>query len=188
MTPDAPAPMDRLKQLEPAADAVEVLAFYDSLPPVQVEELIGAWRGAEIATGHSFDGLLGPSGWHGKSFRSPDDVDPLLFRSASGKLFAGDPARMPLELLRRFPRLARLPLGGRLFRFAAPVLLRTRRPKARLRMTHYRGVSSATMIYDALPINDVFRKVDSDTMLGAMDIRGEAKPFFFVLRREHCRP
>jgi hypothetical protein len=26
-------------------------------------------------------------------------------------------------------------------------------------MTEYRGVVSATMIYDALPINDVFRKV-----------------------------
>ena len=33
-------------------------------------------------------------------------------------------------------------------------------PLARLRMTEYRGVVSATMIYDSLPLNDVFRKVD----------------------------
>jgi hypothetical protein len=49
-------------------------------------------------------------------------------------------------------------------------------------------LSSATMIYDALPINDVFRKVDADTMLGAMDIRGTTEPFFFVLRREPGLP
>ena len=27
------------------------------------------------------------------------------------------------------------------------------------------------MIYDALPINDIFRKVDDDTVLGVMDLR-----------------
>jgi hypothetical protein len=40
------------------------------------------------------------------------------------------------------------------------------------------------MCYDALPINDVFRKVDDDTLVGAMDLRGLQMPFMFVLRRE----
>ena len=40
------------------------------------------------------------------------------------------------------------------------------------------------MVYDALPIHDVFRLVDQETLLGAMDIRGYPEPFFFVLRRE----
>ena len=40
------------------------------------------------------------------------------------------------------------------------------------------------MIYDSLPINDVFRKVDEDCVLGAMDMRFTPQPFFFVLRRE----
>jgi hypothetical protein len=40
------------------------------------------------------------------------------------------------------------------------------------------------MCYDALPINDVFRKVDDDTLVGAMDMRGLDAPFMFVLRRE----
>jgi hypothetical protein len=48
-----------------------VLAFYDSLPPVGLALMTGRWRGGEIATGHPFDGLLGPAGWHGKAFRSP---------------------------------------------------------------------------------------------------------------------
>ena len=53
-------------------------------------------------------------------------------------------------------------------------------------MMEHRGVSTATMIYDALPIHDVFRKVDDDTVLGLMDLRGLPQPFFFVLRRERA--
>jgi hypothetical protein len=49
----------------------------------------------------------------------------------------------------------------------------------------YRRVLTATMCYDALPINDVFRKVDNDdTLVGAMDLRGLEMPFMFVLRRD----
>jgi hypothetical protein len=33
------------------------------------------------------------------------------------------------------------------------------------------------MIYDALPINDVFRKVEDGTVLGAMDFRLIRQPF-----------
>jgi hypothetical protein len=40
------------------------------------------------------------------------------------------------------------------------------------------------MIYDSLPINDIFRKVDDHTVLGVMDVRFTPQPFFFVLRRE----
>ena len=160
-----------------------MLAFYDSLPAVPVAALIGGWKGGEIATGHAFDGLLGPSGWHGKRFRSADAVDPLVFRGKDERLFAGNPALIPLGLIGRFPGLAKSKLSAGIFRAAGP-LFATIKPAARLRMTEYRGVTSATMIYDALPINDVFRLVDADTLLGAMDIRGFADPFFFTLRRE----
>jgi hypothetical protein len=40
------------------------------------------------------------------------------------------------------------------------------------------------MCYDALPINDAFRKVNDETLVGAMDLRGLEAPFLFVLRRE----
>jgi len=49
---------------------------------------------------------------------------------------------------------------------------------------NYRGKTSATMSYDNLPINDVFRKVDDNTVLGIMDLKGMKQPFFFVLRRD----
>jgi hypothetical protein len=83
----------------------------------------------------------------------------------------------------RHADLFRHPLAVRLFRTFS-VMLRTDQPKARLRMTEHRGVISATMIYDSLPINDIFRKVDDDTVLGVMDLRFTPRPFFFVLRRE----
>ena len=61
-------------------------------------------------------------------------------------------------------------------------LLQTSRPRARLRLLAHRGVVSATMVYDHLPINDVFRRVDASTLIGLMDMRGMGPPFFFVLR------
>jgi hypothetical protein len=39
------------------------------------------------------------------------------------------------------------------------------------------------MIYDAKPINDVFRRISDDTVMGVMDYRGGA-PYFFILRRD----
>ena len=83
----------------------------------------------------------------------------------------------------RHPDLFRHPLARRLSR-AFRVVLQTEEPKARLRMTEYRDVVSATMIYDSKPINDIFRKVDDDSVLGVMDLRFTPQPFFFVLRRE----
>jgi len=51
-------------------------------------------------------------------------------------------------------------------------------------MTEYRGKTSATMIYDQLPMNDVFRKLDDNTVLGIMDRKDTDVPFFFKLIRE----
>ncbi|MCC5655076.1 DUF4334 domain-containing protein [Nostoc sp. XA013] len=50
-------------------------------------------------------------------------------------------------------------------------------------MMEYRGKMTATMIYDYLPINDSFRKVDENTVLGIMDYKNIPKPFFFILKR-----
>ncbi len=41
------------------------------------------------------------------------------------------------------------------------------------------------MIYDQLPINDVFRKLDDNTVMGVMDNKILMDPFFFKLRREN---
>jgi hypothetical protein len=121
-------------------------------------------------------------GWHGKRFDGPRDAHPLLFGIGSRQVSI-NPAFVPLAALIRLPALLRAPIVPRLFRVARP-LLATRRPTARLRMAEYRGVVSATMSYDALPVDDVFRRVDDETLVGAMDARGLAAPFLFVLHRE----
>ena len=46
-----------------------------------------------------------------------------------------------------------------------------------------RGVATAALLYDSLPIVDVFRRVDDAVVLGLMDMRGLDAPFAFVLRR-----
>jgi hypothetical protein len=159
----------------------EALALFDSLEPVSVESMFGTWRGSEIATGHPLDGMLGATGWYGKQFLDADTVHPLLFFTADHRaVFPVNPTLMPMNI--------QLPIGRgrsyhRLMTFARPVI-GTRKPTARLRMTEYRGKSSATMIYDSKPINDVFRRVSDDTVLGVMDHRGDDVLCFFVLRRD----
>jgi hypothetical protein len=173
-----------LAALERRATAAEALAFFDSLPPMAAGAMIGAWRGSGLSTGHRLDGLLEGFGWHGKRFESAEAVHPLIF-GQPGALFSVDPAHAPLKLAERFARIVKSPAFAPICR-AALELHRTDKPKARLRTTEFRGVATATMIYDALPIHDVFRKVDADTVLGLMDRRGDKAPgyFFFVLRRD----
>ena len=38
-------------------------------------------------------------------------------------------------------------------------------------------------VYDKHPIFDSFRRVDADTVMGAMDRKGEDAPLMFLLRR-----
>ena len=54
---------------------------------------------------------------------------------------------------------------------------------ARLRTVSYRGVATATMVYDRHPILDHFRRLGPDHVLGAMDRKGEDGPLLFFLRR-----
>lgn len=176
----------RLRALERGTTTAAALAFFDELPAVPLELLVGAWRGSGLPTGHPLDGLLEAAGWHGKRFDGPDEVHPLVFRTAWGKLVSVNPSFVPLGLVARAPALFKLPAVARPFR-AGVALLRTSKPRARLRLTAFRGVTTATMIYDALPINDVFRAVDEQTLLGVMDMRGLRQPFVFVLRREDAR-
>ncbi|GAA2337494.1 DUF4334 domain-containing protein [Saccharopolyspora halophila] len=174
---------DELVQLEAGASLESALEFFDSLPPARVAELTGTWRGNGIDTGNPFDGLLERFGWYGKRFDGPDDAHPLLFTGSGGRVVSVNPAFVPMGLVLNIADKLNNPVVGKLFTRLVP-LLTTREPRARLRMVEYRGVSSAAMIYDSLPIYDPFRKVDENTLLGAMDLRGLRAPFMFVLRRD----
>ena len=104
-----------------------------------------------------------------------------MFSTLRGGVTTVNPALMGSALNVPMPKSA---IVGRIFQTLLP-LLTTSRSTARLRMTTYRGKSSATMIYDQLPIYDVFRKIDQDAVLGVMDLKGMTMPFFFILHREH---
>jgi Domain of unknown function (DUF4334)/GXWXG protein len=177
------ADQTRLRELQAGTTVGAALAFYDRLESVSVEEMIGSWRGEGLPTGNPLDGLLERFGWYGKRFDGPDGAHPLVFDAGAGRTMLLNPAFVPIVALIRYQRLLRAAFVPRLFSVLRP-LLSTHNPKARLRLMAYRGVLTATMCYDALPINDVFRKVDDDTLVGAMDLRGLEMPFMFVLRRD----
>jgi hypothetical protein len=48
----------------------EALGAFQSLPPVELREMIGLWTGQGIPSGHPFDGVLETLGWFGKRFTS----------------------------------------------------------------------------------------------------------------------
>lgn len=176
-------PVTALRTMErQGASTAGALTLFDSLPPVQVDQMLGNWHGAEVSTGNPLDGVLELSGWHGKRYYSAEDAHPLVMEGRRG-LFAVNPALVLMRTaMKAAPLLRRLKLGG-VARTLLPVV-KTEKPAARLRMMEYRGVVSGTMVYDALPVNDHFRRVDEDTLFGAMDFRGLDAPFMFVLRRE----
>ncbi len=161
----------------------EALAFFDGLPVMPAADMIGRWRGSGLPTGSRLDGLLEAYGWYGKEFLGAEAVHPLLFRVRGGRPRPVDPAWLPLPLLRDHSGLARLWPVRTAFTRVRP-LLYTHRPTARLRTVEHRGVSTAAMVYDALPIIDVFRRIGPDVVIGAMDMRGLPAPFFFLLERD----
>lgn len=159
----------------------EALAIFDSLPVAKLEFMFGRWKGSGVDTDHAMDGLLENYAWYGKEFIDPDNVHPLLFSKDNGKLYKINPALMPMGMTLSQPWLKK-PFMRFFFALGRPVLS-TKKTTARLRMTEHRGKVSATMCYDALPIHDVFRKVNENTVLGLMDYKKMQDPFFFALQR-----
>jgi hypothetical protein len=166
-----------LAELSSADDAI---AYFDTLPALRAADLRGRWRGRELRTGHPMEGKLAAAGWYGKQFDDEDRVHPLLFtRTDGGEVFAIDPRRLPFVMAgQRLPTW--LAAAGRHMLHA----VKTTKPRARLRDLAHRGVVTAAMIYDHLPIIDIFKRVDDTTLLGWMDLRRQRQPYFFVLERD----
>jgi hypothetical protein len=173
--------------LQPPLTTAQALDLFDRLPPVDEPYMLGRWRGSGMPTGHPLDGLLEAYRWWGKEFESAEVVHPLLFERKDGQPVRVNPALLGagLGLVGRAP-LPRSPALARVFQMllGVPGLLRTTRPRARLRMLEFRGLCSASMVYDQWPIIDVFRRMGDDQVLGLMDARDMAQPFFFQLTRD----
>lgn len=163
----------------------EALNIFDSLDTVDINAMVGSWEGSGFPTDHPLDGALEAYHWHGKRFETPEHVHPLVFNTVDGNTASIN----PLWMLPVVGWLDRLPIPksnavGLIFQIGL-FLFATDQSGARLRLTTYRGKNTATMIYDSLPINDIFRKVDDHTVLGLMDLKGMKDPFFFVLTRKY---
>ena len=144
--------------------------IYDTLEPATLDSMLsGRWKGVEITTGHSTDGMLDAMNWYGIDFVSFNEVHPLVITSKSdGTLFRADP--------------------GKTMAGVDPAEAKVEGPGARLRMVEFRGVSTATMVYNDLPICDHFRKVDQNTVMGMMDnpmIPGDNSCFY--MKRDTAR-
>ena len=164
------------------ATTEEAIALFDQLAPVTLDFMLGQWQGSGLHTHHPMDGLLEATNWYGKEFVSPDCVHPLLFKNLKGEIFKVSPHPTLMKLALQLP-LPKDPKATPFYTLFG-TLLKTDHSQARLRMMEHRGKVSATMIYDYLPIHDVFRKIDNNTLLGLMDYKASQQPFFFVLQRE----
>lgn len=59
-------------------DPKDVQAAFDNLQPVSPDLFIGAWKGANVNTNHPTEAKLTGMRWAGKTFRSTEDVDPIM--------------------------------------------------------------------------------------------------------------
>jgi hypothetical protein len=159
----------------------KALELFDAFESANLDFMLGRWQGSGLHTSHPMDGLLESSNWYGKEFVDSENVHPLLFLDSQGQVFKVAPNPTAMNWVLKFP----IPKNDSLKPLLMLInsLLKTEKSQARLRMMEYRGKVTATMIYDYLPINDSFRKVDDNTVLGIMDRKNSPQPFFFILKR-----
>ena len=134
-------------------------ALWADLSTVRPEEMLGAWRGGDFATGHPASGLLTKIGWHGKRFDSLLEGHPLVCRGEDGALYSS----------------TRYAGGGH----------------SSLWEVGFRGETTATMVYDAMPVLDHFKRVDATCVMGIMNGKleaafGTADLYYFWLERDEA--
>lgn len=172
----------------------EAYEFFDSLDPVNAKMMKGKWKGSECITGHELEGLLTVAPWYGKEFLDPETVCPLVMENKRGELYCIAPRKIFKFADRPFvlnfaKKIAEKNRSGKHFdsHKLDPLMkfFKTGASCARLREIKYRGTVTSAMIYDELPIIDVFRMLDENTVLGVMDIKGQfgKMGYFFLLEK-----
>ncbi|TWS22159.1 DUF4334 domain-containing protein [Tsukamurella sputi] len=69
-------------------EPTELAGLFAQLEPVSIDFMLGDWHGGELPSGHPMDGALGKARWYGKSFRSANDVQPLVCLDEAGEKFS----------------------------------------------------------------------------------------------------
>lgn len=78
----------RLKGDPGPIDTATLDAVFDALEPIRCEDMLGAWKGGELRTGHKGSQMLQAMKWYGKTFHSRLDVKPLMCWDENGKLYS----------------------------------------------------------------------------------------------------
>ncbi len=151
----------RMLKVAEAPEAERLLELFSQLDPVSVDSVIGLWRVVAF----------------GRAPRDPIAVQPdpgplpqqkgLGMRKLYGKRFVTRDDAEPIVCLAEDGSLvASVDFGV-----------------ARLRELSFRGISSAGMVYDQQPWIDYFRKLDNDTLVAMIDMKGKPMDIgFFMLR------
>lgn len=73
---------------EAKAEPASLQAAFDALPNVEIEHMFGDWKGGLFDTGHPGEAQIAKLGWDGKTFRSRNDVDPMVTLDDQGQRVA----------------------------------------------------------------------------------------------------
>lgn len=85
---DAEAPANILEMIKTgeAYSTEQILPLYDQFEGVDIDFMLGTWKGGKFDGGKSPD----PINWYGKRFTSSENVDPLLARKPDGSIYSFD--------------------------------------------------------------------------------------------------
>ncbi|EME17691.1 hypothetical protein G419_18459 [Rhodococcus triatomae BKS 15-14] len=144
-------------------DQVEKLLAAEKVDPRVLDEL---WARLDVV---NIDGLSGR--WRGRGFDTGHRTNPLLAASRwYGKTFTSRFSVQPLVCRGE---------DGELFSD-----VKTGKGEASLWMVEFRGESTATMVYDGMPVFDHFKRVDETMLVGVMNGKGvldNGEHYWFVL-------
>ncbi|WEV49530.1 DUF4334 domain-containing protein [Acinetobacter sp. ESL0695] len=132
---------DQFNQLKDKSyeSADELIAFFDTLPEISIENIYGKWKSELLNGPWDVDFPIKIKSF-GKWFRSKFDIDPVICYNEHGELFSNK---------------------------------KVMHGSASLWNIDFRGKTSATLVYDHVPLFGHFRQVDENIVMGVMS----GKPF-----------
>jgi hypothetical protein len=144
---------NELTKAERVLTETEVEEVFNQLPAVSPEAMIGKWTGGSFNTGHPTHKQLEDYKWAGKDFHSINEVDPIMLWDDQGnrtRYTEFGTARVRTEI-------------------DCQTFCVKRSSMLQIREVKFRGVVTAAMIYDKIPIIDYFHHVSEGVVMGAMD-------------------
>jgi len=64
--------------------------LFDNLESINLEFMLGRWKGGVFSNGHPIEKLLVDIHWFGKTYHSINDVDPLICVSGDGSFYSNN--------------------------------------------------------------------------------------------------